>query len=201
MARPRKFVESDVLTAARDQFWSTGYAATSVDDLTAATGLGKGSLYGAFGDKHALFIRALDEYSSGALADVRSDLREPDTSRGGPDAYQRLTGHVRGMAAIIAADSRRRGCMIAKSAAELASTDPDVARAVHGSLSAWRTELVDCLTAAQREGAVDPGSDAQSLATMLLAVLRGLEALGKAGIGPDQITAAADRAMALLPNG
>jgi TetR/AcrR family transcriptional regulator, transcriptional repressor for nem operon len=91
--------------------------------------------------------------------------------------------------------------MIAKSAAELASTDPDVARAVHGSLSAWRTELVDCLTAAQREGAVHPGSDAESLATMLLAVLRGLEALGKAGIGPDQITAAADRALALLPTG
>ena len=54
MARPRTFDEADVVEAARDQFWNRGYAATSVDDLTAATGLGKGSLYGAFGDKHSL---------------------------------------------------------------------------------------------------------------------------------------------------
>ena len=44
MARPRKFEESDVIAAARDEFWTRGYGATSVDDLTAATGLGKGSL-------------------------------------------------------------------------------------------------------------------------------------------------------------
>ena len=50
MARPRTFDEQEVVAAARDEFWERGYAATSVDDLTAATGLGKGSLYGAFGD-------------------------------------------------------------------------------------------------------------------------------------------------------
>jgi TetR/AcrR family transcriptional repressor of nem operon len=59
MARPRKFTEEDVVTAARDQFWSAGYAGTSLEDLTEATGLGRGSLYGAFGDKHALYLRAL----------------------------------------------------------------------------------------------------------------------------------------------
>src|SRR6185312_14173543 len=60
--RPRKFDESDVVAAARDEFWLRGYAATSVDDLTSVTGLGKGSLYGAFGDKHGLFMLALDDY-------------------------------------------------------------------------------------------------------------------------------------------
>ncbi|KJE23819.1 transcriptional regulator, TetR family [Frankia torreyi] len=50
MARPRTFDEDQVVCAARDQFWATGYTATSLDDLTAATGLGRGSLYGAFGD-------------------------------------------------------------------------------------------------------------------------------------------------------
>ena len=64
MPRPRKFDESDVVAAARDEFWLRGYAATSVDDLTSVTGLGKGSLYGAFGDKHGLFLRALDDYIS-----------------------------------------------------------------------------------------------------------------------------------------
>src|SRR4029077_15778222 len=62
MARPRKFVEDEVIAAARVQFWTHGYAATSLDDLVAVTGLGRGSLYRAFGDKHALFMRALDQY-------------------------------------------------------------------------------------------------------------------------------------------
>ena len=81
MARPRKFDESDVVAAARDEFWTRGYAATSVDDLTAATGLGKGSLYGAFGDKHGLFLRALDDYITSSLDDVRAQLREPRIQR------------------------------------------------------------------------------------------------------------------------
>ena len=68
MARPRKFVEDQVIEAARDQFWGHGYAGTSLDDLVAVTGLGRGSLYGAFGDKHTIFMRALDEYSTATMA-------------------------------------------------------------------------------------------------------------------------------------
>ena len=76
MARPRKFDESDVIAAARDEFRDRGYAATSVDDLTAATGLGKGSLYGAFGDKHSIYLRALDDYISSSLDVVRTVLHD-----------------------------------------------------------------------------------------------------------------------------
>jgi AcrR family transcriptional regulator len=54
-ARPRGFDETTVLRRARDRFWSTGFAGASVDQIAAATGLGKGSLYGAFGDKRQLY--------------------------------------------------------------------------------------------------------------------------------------------------
>ena len=91
MARPRTFDEHEVVAAARDEFWERGYAATSVDDLTAATGLGKGSLYGAFGDKHTLYLRALDDYISSSLEDVRASLRNPSLA-----AYDRLAHHIRG---------------------------------------------------------------------------------------------------------
>ncbi len=73
--------EADVVAAARDEFWTRGYAATSVDDLTAATGLGKGSLYGAFGDKHDLYLRTLDDYITSSLDDVAAQLREPGVQR------------------------------------------------------------------------------------------------------------------------
>src|ERR1700755_3106540 len=125
MARPRKFDETDVVAGARDEFWTRGYAATSVDDLTSVTGLGKGSLYGAFGDKHSLYLRALDDYIGTSMDTVRKELRDPAHS-----AYDRLVRHLRGQVRAIAADKELRGCMMAKSAAELSSVDDYVERAV-----------------------------------------------------------------------
>jgi TetR/AcrR family transcriptional regulator, transcriptional repressor for nem operon len=194
MARPRTFDESDVVAAARDEFWSRGYTATSMDDLTTATGLGKGSLYGAFGDKHSLYLRALDGYCVSAIDGVRAQLREP-----GVNAYQRLVRHIRAQAASVAADTDRRGCMMSKSAAELGASDDAVARIVERNLKAWRTELIDCLAAAQREGSIDVGVNPQALATTLLAFMRGLEAVQKGRIGPAQIKAAAEQIIALIP--
>jgi TetR/AcrR family transcriptional regulator, transcriptional repressor for nem operon len=193
MARPRKFDEADVVAAARDAFWSRGYAATSVDDLSSATGLGKGSLYGAFGDKHALFLRALDGYCKSALDEVRAQLRDP-----GRSAYERLAHHLRAQAARISSDKGRRGCMISASAAELGAADEAVAQMVERTLAAWRRELADCIKAAQRDGSVDAKQNPQALATMLLAVLRGMEALGKGGNKPAQIKAAAEEALVLI---
>src|SRR6202008_395063 len=99
MPRPRKFDEADVVAAARDEFWARGYAATSVDDLTSVTGLGKGSLYGAFGDKHSLFMLALDDYVGTSLDTVREQLCDATRS-----AYDRLVRHLRGQVRAIAAD-------------------------------------------------------------------------------------------------
>jgi TetR/AcrR family transcriptional repressor of nem operon len=196
MARPRKFDESDVVAAARDEFWSRGYAATSVDDLTSVTGLGKGSLYGAFGDKHALFLRALGDYIGTALDTVRAQLRDPAY-----DACDRLARHIRAQAKAIAADKTGRGCMMAKSAAELSATDEDVERAVERAYSEWRDELVNCIKEAQRDGRIAKNENAQALATTLLAFMRGQEALHKGGVKSAQLKASAEQMIALIPTG
>jgi TetR/AcrR family transcriptional regulator, transcriptional repressor for nem operon len=194
MARPRKFVEDQVIGAARDQFWSHGYAGTSLDDLVAVTGLGRGSLYGAFGDKHTIFMRALDEYSTATMAVVQAELRDSPES-----AYDRLVGHIRSMARINATDTRRRGCLTAKSAAELAATDKAVARRVKRFLDAYQTELAETIAAAQREGDLDRAVDSRDLAALMLAILRGMEALRKGGASSATITSAGEQAIALLP--
>jgi AcrR family transcriptional regulator len=62
MGRPRSFNEEEVLQATLQTFWSRGFDGTSIDDLTAATGLGRASLYGAFGDKEQMFRRAMEHY-------------------------------------------------------------------------------------------------------------------------------------------
>ncbi|MEK8144694.1 helix-turn-helix domain-containing protein [Streptomyces sp. M10(2022)] len=76
MARPRSFDEKQVLNAVRDQFWDTGYAATSLEDLMRVSGLGKGSLYAAFGDKRQLFLRALHSYTDDSHGHLREALAE-----------------------------------------------------------------------------------------------------------------------------
>jgi TetR/AcrR family transcriptional regulator, transcriptional repressor for nem operon len=193
MPRPRTFDEGHVVAAARDEFWSRGYTATSVDDLTSATGLGKGSLYGAFGDKHALFMRALDDYVGTALGDVRAQLSDPKYS-----AYDRLVRHLRAQVKAIAADKSRRGCMMAKSAAELGATDEVVEQTVERAYATWAAELADCIKEAQRDGAIDKKHDPRALATTVLAFMRGQEALHKGGVKPAQLKAAAEQMIKLF---
>jgi TetR/AcrR family transcriptional repressor of nem operon len=195
MARPRKFVEDQVVEAARDQFWAHGYAGTSLDDLVAVTGLGRGSLYGAFGDKHTIFMRALDEYSAATMAVVRAELLNSDAS-----AYDRLVGHIRSMARANATDSKRRGCLSAKSAAELAATDKAVARRVKRFLDTYQSELAETIAAAQREGGIDGAVNSRDLAALVLTILRGMEALRKGGASSATITSAGEQAIALLPH-
>ena len=194
MPRPRTFDEDDVVRAARDAFWRGGYAGTSLDDLTTATGLGKGSLYGAFGDKHTLFIRTLDGYCETAIETVRGQLRGPVEG-----AYERLVSGMRAIAVSNTADTELRGCLMAKSAAELAASDAQVREKVATTLTAMHAELAQTIADAQREGTIAAHADAHGLASLVLAVLRGIEALHKSSLDAEIIVGAADQAIALLP--
>jgi AcrR family transcriptional regulator len=194
MARPRSFDEAQVLRAARERFSSTGYAATSIDEVAAATGLGKGSLYGAFGDKHQLFLRVFDGYCADVGEQVEQALAGPDA-----EAFERLRAHVHAVAANTAADVEHRGCLLARGTAELAGQDPAVAVSALRTFEFLEDLFVACLEKAQRHGDVDPEADPRALAGLLLAVLRGIEALGKAGKSEASLRGIAETALAALP--
>jgi TetR/AcrR family transcriptional repressor of nem operon len=194
VARPRSFDQDAVLRAVRDQFWATGYAETSVDDILAATGLGKGSLYGAFGDKHKLFLRVFDDYCTAVTEAVRQALDGPDAG-----AYGRLRAHVLAVADATASDACLRGCLLAKATAERASQDPDVAARGRQTFEALEELIASCVAAAQRAGDIKADADPARLAGLLLAVLRGIEALGKGGSSPASLRAIAETALAVLP--
>ena len=194
MARPRKFDEAEVIEAARDQFWLYGYNGTSLDDLTDVTGLGRGSLYAAFTDKRTLFLRAMDDYTTALMDKALADLRDPEKS-----GRDRLVDHIRSITKLLTADTKGRGCLMAKSAAEMGATDKEVARRVRRWLDGYQRDIAEAIRAGQRDGDIDPDADPDELALLILALLRGAEALRKGGMPPRAITAVTDQAIALLP--
>ncbi|GIF05563.1 TetR family transcriptional regulator [Actinoplanes siamensis] len=162
-----------MLIAVRRQFNETGYHGTSVDDLSRVTGLSKGSLYSAFGDKETLFRRIFDEYCASSDQSAAARVDGPEDQ-----ALDRLR------AWLTAPDGcpDRRGCLLAKTTAELAWEDEGIAAR---SLAAYETLLESCrmlVEQAQRAGQVDPAADSAALGGLVVATHRGLEALLKAGV-------------------
>jgi TetR/AcrR family transcriptional repressor of nem operon len=193
MGRPRGFTEHDVVSAARELFWQNGYAGSSLEDLTAVTGLGRASLYAAFGDKHSLFVAALDSYCEAAHRRIVDDLHGVST------AYEGLVNHVRRVGHDNLVDTKRRGCLLAKAAAELVPTDAVVAKRVKRAFELYRRELVASIVEAQRDGDLDPAADPDAVAALVLTVLRGLEAMRKLGATRATLTAATEQFVASLP--
>ena len=192
MARPRGFDETT--ERARDRFWPRGFAGTSIDEVAAATGLGKGSLYGAFGDKRQLYLRVFDGYCTEVAEATRRSLSGPDDG-----AYARLRAHVLAVAAATGRDTDHLGCLLANGTAELAGQDPAVADRAHRAFQDLEDALVECIKQAQRHGDIDPAADARRHGRLLLAVLRGIEALGKANTDKKSLRSIAEAALDTLP--
>ncbi|MCP3064056.1 TetR/AcrR family transcriptional regulator [Myxococcus sp. K38C18041901] len=194
MARPRTFDEAQVLRAVRDQFWSKGYAATSMDDLMKATGLGKGSLYGAFGDKQQLFQKVFDAYCVSSVAAVEKTLAGPDAG-----ALERLRQFLLGVATASAAEVNRRGCLLSRGTAELAAQDAQVADRALETFRGLEAAFVRCLTQAQAHGDLPAQADPRRLGALLLALFRGMEAVGKAGMEEASLRGMVETAFEGLP--
>jgi TetR/AcrR family transcriptional repressor of nem operon len=194
MARPRKFDEERVLQAVRDQFWDTGYAATSLEDLLRVSGLGKGSLYAAFGDKHRLFLRALRNYTDVS----RGYLQEMLDSA--PRALDALRAFVMAPVNDTGGEAARRGCLMANSTSELAAADPDVLAEARRTYEATTALVAECVARAQDEGDVPAGADPVETARALLAAQQGIVFMGRTGLDIETLTATARSLVAqLLP--
>src|SRR5436305_7216302 len=112
MARPREFDETAAVEKAMHAFWAHGYEATSTQDLCAATGLGRSSVYNTFTSKRTLFQRSLAHYTTTQLARRKAILDGPGT------AAERIA-MVLDSAVEADVESRRRGCLVVNTLAEL----------------------------------------------------------------------------------
>jgi TetR/AcrR family transcriptional regulator, transcriptional repressor for nem operon len=172
MARPRKFDEGAVLDAAVECFWSRGYEATSVRDLIEKTGLTGASLYNAFGDKRALYQKALDHYIDGSIADrIRRCQELPPREAIGAFFAEILKRSL--------GDREHKGCMLVNAALDVAPHDPEFQQIVAGVLSGIEKFFLDCVRAGQATGAITRSVPARDLARHLLGVLMGVRVLAR----------------------
>ncbi|HEY3528706.1 MAG TPA: TetR/AcrR family transcriptional regulator [Nocardioides sp.] len=202
MARPRSFDRDHVLHAAERQFRTTGYNGTSVDDISAATGMGRGSLYATFDGKHGVLHQAMSVYFTRLAQGAPKALAGPDES-----AMERLHAYllraVHGvpLAADVppAPDRAAAACFAAKMAMEVGASDSEVKRLANDCFSVLMTAVADCVRAAQRNGDLDPDADPDDLAYLLLTIVRGTDVVGAYGHSPARLTSIAESAFALLP--
>jgi TetR/AcrR family transcriptional repressor of nem operon len=194
MARPPSFDKQQVLEAVERQFRKTGYDGTSLDDITKVTGLGRGSLYAAFGDKQNLFLQALGGYCDRTEAMVVADLAGPDD-----EALERLRNYLSSSVCLVFEDVDQLACMAGRFAIELDGRDDAAAARIKQDLDVLQRALVDCVEAAQRNGDLDPDVDSMEIGCLILTISRGITVVAKAGAEPALMTAVADRAFACLP--
>lgn len=164
-----------------------------MEELTEATGLGKSSLYGAFGGKHELYLRALDSYWTDSVRGFAEQLDGP-----GP-AMERIRALVLDTARAIASDTDLQGCLLSKSVAECARHDSEVADGARRTFAELAQLLASALRRAQRARDLDQGANPDELADLLLAILRGMDALGAAGMSGAAVQRTAETAPRLLP--
>lgn len=181
MARPRSYDETEVLAAARAVFHEHGYTATSVNDLCEATGLKKGSLYLAFGDKHALFLRSLRSYLDEFRAAANDALT---TGRDALDGLRRWFEATRSSDDTTASDCR--GCFAVNTLVERAPHDPDVLALLGAHFERSHRRMADHIIAGQIRGEVradiDPDATASLVATVATGAMAQMRAPGSSAL-------------------
>jgi AcrR family transcriptional regulator len=190
--RPREFCVDQALAAALGVFWSKGYEGASMTDLTEAMGITKPSLYAAFGNKEALFHKALDLYETEKLEYTRDALRQP-TARAVAEYF------MRGAIDAQMSSCDPKGCLGVISAtacgAEAESIKADVIKRRASSQSA----LVERFAQAKRDGDLPDHVDVAGLTSYLFAILQGMAVQAGSGATRADLESVVDTSLMMWP--
>lgn len=189
--RPREFDADQALAAALGVFWSKGYEGASMAELTEAMGITKPSLYAAFGNKEALFTKALDLYQSEKLAYVAEGLKAP-TARGVAEHF------LRGALDIYAGDECR-GCLNVIAASACGDGAESIREEVVARGAAAKQALLERFERAKQEGDLPTHVDTNGLAAYLTAVLQGMSVQAGAGASRAELQQLVQTCLAMWP--
>jgi TetR/AcrR family transcriptional repressor of nem operon len=192
LARPREFDEAAVLDAAIQCFWAKGYEATSVRDLADEMGIAGASLYNAFGDKRALYRRALEQYITGELQECANRIEST------LPPLQAIAALFQEVIAGTLSDKDRKGCMMVNTVFELVPQDKEFAKLLSDVLTQVEGMFYRLACAGQKDGTITKAQPAKDLARFLMSVLLGIRVLARVRPERNLLEGIARSALALL---
>lgn len=174
MARTKDFDEQAVLQKAICLFWNKGYNGTSMQDLVEGLGISRSSLYDTFGDKHQLYLKALDAYQ---LQYGTQLCKLTGESASAKEAIRQILDLV---ITDLLADEQRKGCFIVNAGIELANHDQDVNKMICQTEQQLEQAFAKVIRAGQEKGEIEKDKDAQALARFLNNTVKGMQVSVKA---------------------
>jgi len=174
MARPKEFDRLQVLDRATRLFWERGFAGTSISDLEAAMGIGRTSLYAAFGAKEDLFMAAIDHYDATYSIKLRNALTS------GSPVREAIARYFEELMIAFADPDLPLGCLVTNVAVEGDRGTTRMGRRIAASITRAEDTFYRVLRQAQLDGSIDARADARAISRYLVVSTHGLSALAKA---------------------
>jgi AcrR family transcriptional regulator len=192
MGRPRAFREQDALDAAMRIFWEKGYEGASLDDLTEAMGINRSSLYATFGDKQALFQKAIERYREGPMGFFHESLQQP-TARGVVEAL--FWGTVK----FLADPTHPKGCLTLQGGLACGAGAENVKRLMIDWRKGGQSMLQKRFHRAQSEGDLAKDVNPRDLARYVAIVMNGLGVQAVNGATSAEMNRAVELALRSMP--
>lgn len=191
--RPRRVEPEAALDRALDAFWTGGYNGTSLDDLSAATGMNRPSLYATLGDKQQIYLRALARFAQTMEASVSAAMADAPTLR---DALARFYSGA--LDVYLSGDAPARGCFVICTAAVDAPQEPAIREALNATLSLIDQKLAARFRQAVERGELPPDAHVDALGALAAATLHSLAIRARAGASRSSLEALAAASIAQL---
>jgi len=191
--RPRAYEPELVLRQAMELFWKTGYGGTSLDDIAAATGVNRPSLRAAFGDKHAIYLKALGDYWERKFATMRDALA-------GGDALDKSLMRVydAALSLYFSGGGRARGCFVVGTAVTEALEDPEIRSSLTDGFHRLDAYFEARLRSAREAGELEPSADPEALALLATATLHTIAIRARAGTSKSELRKLALKAVSAI---
>ncbi|MBO6520874.1 MAG: TetR/AcrR family transcriptional regulator [Rhodospirillales bacterium] len=192
MARPKEFDVDHALREAMNVFWSNGYKATSLGDLTRAMRISKSSMYETFGSKHDLFLATIEHYIRTQTTQI-SGAAHIDAP-----AVKVIRALFHRAVQRMAEPNSRRGCYLNNCAVEVSVRDGEAGERVEKGLDMMEEAFVELVARGQREGDIATHHDPRPMARFLVSSLNGILVMGKAHADTDKLNDVVDITMNAL---
>jgi AcrR family transcriptional regulator len=191
--RPRTYEPDVALGKALDLFRKQGFAATSLDDLSEATGMNRPSLYGAFGDKRELYIKSYQRYREDARARMVDIFRQETPVR---ERLARI--YAAALNIYLSGETGPRGCFTVVTAASEAVGDPEIRAMVIEGLTELDKAFANCFRRAKENGELPDSADPAALAQLASATIHTIAIRSRARVPRKELEAIVNGAIDVM---